>query len=213
MRVIEIGGTYMDEKRDFGAYTDNQIVDMFWARDEEAISVTDGKYGRYLYKLAYNVIRDEDDSRSALDDTYFGAWNSIPPSRPERLLLYLSKIARRVSIDLFRRRTAKKRIASELITSLDELSECVASDADTERGIGGLLEALNAFLGSLDARRRRMFVCRYYFPIRWMTSQERSPSAPPTFIASLARFAEGSLSIWQKRGWKCEKNGKKRGRT
>ena len=153
----------MDEKRDLGAYTDSQIVDMFWARDEEAISVTDGKYGRYLYKLAYNVIKDEDDSRSALDDTYLGAWNSIPPSRPERLLLYLSKLARRISIDLFRRRTAKKRISSELVSSLDELSECIASDADTEGGIGGLSDMLNAFLGSLDAKRRRMFVCRYYY--------------------------------------------------
>ena len=153
----------MEITRDFSAYTDENILDMYWHRDEDAIAVTDGKYGKYLYKLAYNMLYDEDDSRSALDDTYLGAWNSIPPSRPERLLLYLSKIARRVSIDLFRKSRAKKRMRSELITSLDELAECVASDADTEGGIAGLSELINEFLGGLAPRERRMFVLRYYY--------------------------------------------------
>ena len=153
----------MDESRDFSIYSDKEIVDMYWDRNEDAISVTDGRYGKYLYKLAYNIIKEEDDSRSALNDTYLGAWNSMPPHRPEKLLLYLVKIARRISIDLFRRRNAKKRVSSELVCSLDELSECIASDADTERGVGGIAELLNAYLGTLEPKRRRMFVCRYYY--------------------------------------------------
>ena len=147
----------------YNAYTDEMIVDMYWRRDEDAIAATDGRYGKYLYKLAYNVLKEEGDSRSVLDDTYLGAWNSIPPSRPSGLLLYLSKIARRCAIDLFRRSHAKKRVRSELVASLDELSECIADDADTECGTVELSELLNTYLSGLDPKRRRMFVCRYYY--------------------------------------------------
>lgn len=153
----------MEDLRDFSHYTDGAIVDMYWRRDEDAIAVTDGKYGRYLYKLAYNLLSDEDDSRSAVNDTYLGAWDSIPPSRPERLLLYLSKIARRVAVSLFRKSRAKKRMRSELVSSLDELSECLASDANTDGGITGLSALINDFLGGLSERERRMFVLRYYY--------------------------------------------------
>ena len=151
----------MDAVRDFSVYTDEAIVDMYWQRDEDAIALTDGKYGKYLYKLAYNLIHDEDDSRSAVNDTYLGAWTSIPPSRPERLLLYLSKIARRISVDHFRRTRAKKRIRSELVGSLDELSECIADEV--EGSSDELAELINEFLGRLEKRARQMFVLRYYY--------------------------------------------------
>ncbi len=153
----------MENTRDFSGYTDESIVEMYWRRDEDAIAVTDGRYGRYLYKLAYNILKEEDDSRSALDDTYLGAWNSIPPSRPTELLLYLCKIARRAAIDIFRRSNAKKRVRSELLTSLDELSECIGTDADGEQSASELRELLSSYLASLDPRRRQMFVCRYYY--------------------------------------------------
>ncbi|MBR2351274.1 MAG: hypothetical protein IKA67_04520, partial [Clostridia bacterium] len=57
-------------------YSDSEIVDMYWRRDENAVSVTEARYGRYLYRLAYNILKDEADSRTAIDDTYLGAWNS-----------------------------------------------------------------------------------------------------------------------------------------
>lgn len=136
------------------------IVDMYWRREEEAVTITDKRYGKYLYRIAYNVLKDEDGSRTALDDTYLGAWNSIPPARPQRLLLFLSKIARRVSIDIYRRMRAKKRIPSELLVSLDELSEVIGAESSTERELSAVL---NSFLGNLDEGRRRMFVCRYYY--------------------------------------------------
>ena len=151
------------ENTSYNAYTDEMIVELYWQRDEEAIAATDGRYGRYLYRLAYNILKEESDSRSVLDDTYLGAWKSIPPSRPTGLLLYLSKIARRCAIDLFRRSHAKKRVRSELVSSLDELSECIVADADSESSVAELGELLNAYLATLDGKRRRMFVCRYYY--------------------------------------------------
>lgn len=175
-----IGGNAM-EIGSYNAYTDDMIVDMYWRRDEDAIAATDGRYGRYLYKLAHNILKEEDDSRSVLDDTYLGAWNSIPPARPAGLLLYLSKIARRCAIDLFRRNRAKKRVRSELVTSLDELSECIPDDSNSQGAAVELSELLNAFLGGLDERRRRMFVCRYY----WSDAVENIASAlsvGPSFV-------------------------------
>ena len=149
------------ENISYSAYTDDMIVDMYWRREENAIAATDGRYGRYLYKLAYNILKEDGDSRSVLDDTYLGAWNSIPPTRPTGLLLYLSKIARRCAIDLYRRSNAKKRVRSELVSSLDELSECIADESVSDTA--ELSELFSRYLSGLDPRRRSMFVCRYYY--------------------------------------------------
>ena len=185
----------------YNAYTDEMIVDMYWRRDEDAIAATDGRYGKYLYRLAYNILKEEGDSRSVLDDTYLGAWNSIPPARPVGLLLYLSKIARRCAIDLFRRSHAKKRVRSELVASLDELSECIAADADTECGIAELSELLNKYLSGIDQKRRRMFVCRYYFSDT-VEDIARALSVGPSYVyKELSRMRAELAAFLGERGY------------
>ena len=180
-------------------YSDSEIVDMYWRRDENAVSVTEARYGRYLYRLAYNVLKDEADSRTALADTYLGAWNSIPPARPGNLLLYLCKIARRTAIDLFRESHAKKRVRSELIISLDELAECIADEVGG--GAGELTELLNSYLGSLDARRRQMFVCRYYYSDS-VEDVARALSVSPSYVyRELATIRAGLKVYLENRGY------------
>ena len=180
-------------------YSDSEIVDMYWRRDENAVSVTEARYGRYLYRLAYNILKDEADSRTALDDTYLGAWNSIPPARPGNLLLYLCKIARRTAIDLFRESHAKKRVRSELIISLDELAECIADDVGG--GAGELTELLNSYLGSLDARRRQMFVCRYYYSDS-VEDVARALSVSPSYVyREIAAIRAGLKVYLENRGY------------
>ena len=83
---------------------DEKIVELYWQRDESAIEETQGKYGRYLGKIAYNILADLEDSQESVNDTYLAAWNSMPPQKPSVLATYLGKITRRISIDIFRRR-------------------------------------------------------------------------------------------------------------
>ena len=88
---------------------DGEIIELYWKREEAAISETDKKYGKYLYRIAYNIVHDELDCEECLNDTYLGTWNRIPPARPNVFQIFLSKIMRNIAVDRFRKNTAKKR--------------------------------------------------------------------------------------------------------
>jgi len=145
--------------------SDEEIVEMYWQREERALSATDEKYGKYLYTIAYNIVHNNLDSEECLNDTYLGAWESIPPNRPNLFLVYLSKIMRNVAVGKYRSNSAKKNIPSSLVQSLDELDESVpySPSLEEERAIDELRELLNKWLRGLSESERFLFVCRYYY--------------------------------------------------
>lgn len=144
---------------------DETIVSLYWQRDESAIRETKRKYGHYLTKIAHNVLSDVEDSRESVNDTYLKAWNSMPPHRPEALSVYLGKITRQLSIDMFRKRNRKKRQASEYALSLSELEECVSGGDVTGRDVEMHLlgEAINTYLRQASPEARSAFLGRYYY--------------------------------------------------
>ncbi len=144
---------------------DEKIVDLYWARKEEAISCTEEKYGPYLFKIAYNILANQEDSQESVNDTYLKAWNSIPPARPNVLSTYLGKITRHLSIDIYRMKHRQKRVQSEYVLSLNELSECISDGNQTEEtvDIHMLAEALNNYIRTLPPQVRNVFIGRYYF--------------------------------------------------
>lgn len=144
---------------------DSQIVELYWSREEAAIDQTDKKYGRYLTKIAYNILADREDSQESVNDTYLAAWNSIPPHKPEVLSTYLGKLTRRISIDLFRRKTSQKRGSGEYTLSLQELEACISGGNTTEQALDMqiLSEAIEKYLRSITEEARNVFICRYYY--------------------------------------------------
>ena len=143
---------------------DNEIVELYFNRNENAISKTDEKYGAYLTTIAYNITSDTEDSKEAVNDTYLAAWNSIPPQKPSVLRTFLSKITRRISIDIVRKNTRKKRGVSQYELTLAELEGCIGrEDTQDELEARILGEAISAFLRSLSNDARSAFICRYYF--------------------------------------------------
>lgn len=144
---------------------DDMIVTLYWQRNEQAIQETDHKYGRYLSKIAYNVLKDLEDSKEIVNDTYLKAWNSMPPHTPSVLATYLGKITRQLSIDMFRNRNRKKRQMSEYTLSLSELDECISNGNTTEQSVNLhlLAETINTYLYSLSHEARTTFVGRYYY--------------------------------------------------
>lgn len=144
---------------------DERILELYWQRDESAIRETERKYGRYLTKIAYGILANAEDSQESVNDTYLGAWNSIPPHRPCVLSAYLAKITRRCSIDIFRRRHREKRQGCEYALSLDELEDCLtAGDSLMETvELGELTQAIENYLRSLDQEARTAFIARYFF--------------------------------------------------
>lgn len=143
---------------------DRQIVDLYWSRSEEAISQTQAKYGRYCYKIAYNILGNKEDSEESVSDTYLDAWNAIPPHRPTLLSSFLGKITRRISIDRWRARTAGKRGGCETDLALEELEWCVSGSRSLEDELDRkeLIRALDRFLGALPEMERRVFLQRYW---------------------------------------------------
>ena len=143
---------------------DEKIIELYWQRDECALKETQNKYGRYLFKIAYNILSNEQDCEESVNDTYLAAWNSIPPQRPSSLSAYLAKLTRRISIDIYRKRSRDKRIPSEYTVSLDELYS-VSSGDNTEQDVEVklLATAINAFLEELPPLQRNLFIGRYYF--------------------------------------------------
>ena len=145
--------------------TDEKIIDLYWNREEQAISETDKKYGRYLYTIAYNIVHDNLDCEECLNDTYLGTWNRIPPQRPNAFQIFLSKIMRNIAIDRYRKKRAAKNIPSELMVSLSEIDECMdnAPSVEEEYAIREMIKILNNYLRSSDENDEFMFVCRYYY--------------------------------------------------
>ena len=78
---------------------DHEIIEMYWARNENAIAATAEKYGNYCHTIAYNILHNREDAEECSNDTYLGAWNSIPPQRPNRLSIYLGKITRNLALN------------------------------------------------------------------------------------------------------------------
>ncbi len=149
--------------------TDAQIVEMYWNRNEAAVSATSEKYGTYCYSIAHGILHNEEDSKEIVNDTYMSAWNSMPPHKPNVLKTFLGKITRRLSIDKWRRKNAEKR-GGETEAVLDELSECISQNGDpiaeTEKAM--LDKAINTFVRELKDTEQRVFLCRYWYaqPIR-----------------------------------------------
>jgi RNA polymerase sigma-70 factor (ECF subfamily) len=152
------------------AVRDEEIVALYWQRNEDAIRETEQRYGRYLFKIAYQVLADPEDSEESVNDTYLKAWSAMPPHRPGVLSTFLGRLTRQLSIDRRRARNREKRRPSEYALSLSELEECVSGGDLTRETVDFhlLAEAINAYLLTLSPEARGTFVGRYYYmdPVR-----------------------------------------------
>ena len=143
---------------------DQGIIALFFDRSEQAIVETDKKYGRYCYSIAYNILSNREDSEESVSDTYLEAWNTIPPRHPGFLNAFLAKITRHISIDHWRKRSAKKRGGGEIILALEELNECADTHSiETEFSKRETARVLNQFLLSLPETERNVFLSRYWY--------------------------------------------------
>lgn len=144
---------------------DKSIVDLYLERNEIAIKETELKYNNYLYKIAYNILYSDEDSKESVNDTYLAAWKSIPPNIPTIFSAYLGKITRRIAIDIYRKESCKKRGGKEVNLSLFELTDCIPSNYSIEKHIENaeLGKAISNYLRTISKENRIVFVRRYFF--------------------------------------------------
>ena len=144
--------------------TDEKIIKLYFDRNEIAISVTRDKYGKYLYQTAYNILHIKEDSEESVNETYLGAWNTIPPKKPNVLKAYLCKLTRNISLKRFRDNSALKRGGTQTDLALSELDEILASSESMDDKIEReeLLSFIKQFILELKSEQRQMFLARYF---------------------------------------------------
>lgn len=145
--------------------SDEEIIELYWKRNEQAIEETDGKYGKFLYTIAYNIVNDRLDSEECLNDTYLHTWKRIPPARPSFLAAFLSRITRDIAVDRWRKNNAERRVPRSMIVPLEELEGCVSDSpsSDEAEAVNILARLLNNYLRTLTDRDKLIFMCRYYY--------------------------------------------------
>lgn len=140
---------------------DNLIIDLYWQRDQRAISETGAKYGAYCHSIAYGVLQDSQDAEECVNDTWLRAWDSMPPQRPGKLSAFLGRITRNLALDRYDYNHAAKR-SGPFDQLLSELSDCIPSQRDDYAQLE-LTQLLNQFLRGLPEDRRNLFLRRYWY--------------------------------------------------
>lgn len=142
---------------------DTKIVELYFARNENAIKETASAYGKKLDRLSFGIMKNSEDAEECVSDTYLKAWNIIPPQKPTYLFAFLAKICRYICFGKLDYLKAKKR-KFDVVTLSDELFECVPDNLTSthieEQVLG---EILNNFLKTLSKDNRLIFMRRYWF--------------------------------------------------
>ena len=144
---------------------DEDIIELYWKRNENAISETENKYGKYCHSVSYGILQNHADADECVNDTLVGAWNSMPPQRPARLASFLGKITRNLSLNRLKYCNAEKRGNGQLETVLSELEDCIPSNESTEQTADEnlTLKTIEDFLYSQPKRKRNIFIRRYWY--------------------------------------------------
>lgn len=169
---------------------DEQILDLYFARDERAVAETDRKYGGYCFSLANTILHDDQDAEETVSDTYLKVWNVIPPKRPGVFKMFLAKITRNLAFSRWRSYTAEKRGGGEMALVLEELEDCVAAPGGVEDRVNAreLARAIRTFLNTLPAREQDIFLRRYFFVEESDVIAKRYGMKPATVLRTLSRI-------------------------
>lgn len=144
---------------------DERIIELYFERKEQAIEETQKTYGKYCYHIAWNILFDREDADECVNDTWFRAWKTIPPKRPDRLSLFLGTITRNLSLDCWKRKHARKRGMGTMELALEELEECLPAvhNVEEKAEAAELERLLNDFLQKLPERDCNVFLRRYWY--------------------------------------------------
>ena len=146
---------------------DQDILELFFRRDEAALNETDKKYGRTCRRLALDILRVREDAEECVSDSYLKAWNAIPPTRPLRFAAWLYKVVRNTGISRLRQASGARRGGTDYTAALEELEDCLASPVNLEEKLEAeaLAAEIHRFLAALPQGERVIFLARYWLAL------------------------------------------------
>lgn len=168
---------------------DKSIIELFFARSEQAIRELDDKYGKICHKLSYNILNSRQDAEECVNDAYLGVWGVIPPERPDSLLAYLCKIVRNISLTRYRANRAVKRGRGYTV-ALEELEICLVSTQTVEGDVEEheLVRVIEEFLDTLSPKNRVIMMRRYWFCDSYGEIAERTGLSEKNVSVRLTRI-------------------------
>ena len=168
---------------------DEQIIELFFERSEQAISELDSKYGKVLHNLSYNILNDRLDVEECVNDSYLGVWNAIPPERPNPLLTFVCKIVRNISIKKYHAKTAIKRNSAYDVAMSEVANYILApNNVEAEMEAKELAHIIESFLDTLTVENRVIFMRRYWFSDTYKDIAERIGITEKTVSMRLTRI-------------------------
>lgn len=142
---------------------ESRIIDLLFARSEQAIAALERNFGKQLHRLALNILGDRRDAEESVSDTYLALWNTIPPQKPSPLEAFVYRVGKNIALKRFRENAAEKR-RGNFDLSLDELEGCIPGpcleDTVSARELG---RAIDRYLATLSPENRRIFLRRYWY--------------------------------------------------
>lgn len=139
--------------------SDEEILNLYWARNPDAIIAAREKYDRECYGLAMGILSDDNMASYAVMQAHKDVWNAIPPNRPKNLKAFLLRMTRNAAMALLFSNCTT--FNCEKIRQIDE--EISGWSVDTSLSDSELGSIIDNFLRTLTDTEQIMFICRYWY--------------------------------------------------
>ena len=181
---------------------DEQIIDLYFAREERAIVETDKKYSGYLHTVAYNILANEQDAEECLQDTYLSTWNAIPPKRPSVFHAFLAKITRNHSLNRYEMKQSKRRVPGEAICPMDEVQDFLPdpNGPDDDTLSETVRRVVTEYLQDTTERKMYVFVSRFFYSYTVSQIAGRLGCSTSTVNKELAEIKRELRACFEKEG-------------
>jgi len=182
---------------------DEKIIELYFSRNEQAVTETDKKYGAYCFTLASSILNNREDAEETVSDTYLKTWHAIPPKKPNVLKMFLAKITRNLAFSRWRSQTTEKRGGGELSLVLEELSGCLSAPerVEDQLNVKELAKTIRCFLNTLPQREQDIFLRRYFFVEESDAIANRYGMKRSTVLRTLSRTREKLKAYLREEGY------------
>ena len=192
----------MKKSKHGGVLSDEQIIDLYFAREERAIAETDKKYCEYLHTVAYNILANEQDAEECLQDTYLRTWDAIPPERPSVFHAFLAKITRNLSLNRIEKANRKRRVPAEACYPMDEVQDFLPDPHDLAKDLQAatVRRIIAEYLDGTTERRLYIFISRFFYSYTVSQIAARLGCSTSTVNKELAEIKRELRACFEKEG-------------
>ena len=192
----------MKKSKHGSVLSDEQIIDLYFAREERAIAETDKKYCEYLHTVAYNILANEQDAEECLQDTYLRTWDAIPPERPSIFHAFLAKITRNLSLNRIEKANRKRRVPAEACYPMDEVQDFLPDPHDLAKDLQAatVRRIIAEYLDGTTERRLYIFISRFFYSYTVSQIAARLGCSTSTVNKELAEIKRELRACFEKEG-------------